>query len=156
MDVGEKDMAVDCPDFRRILVPLDGSEQAEQVMPLVRAEAIHHGAVVVLLRVVPPLRQGLIMVPSIVDDLNAQAEQLAEDYLAQVTDELRADGLQVETMVEFGPPADRILAVAEDTECDLIVIGSHGQSGARVWRFGSVANKVIKVRTSMPVLVVNT
>lgn len=144
------------PTFCRILVPLDGSEQAEAVMPWARAEATHHGATVVLLRVVPPLRQGLIMVPGIVKDLNEQAEQMAEEYLARVADELRADGLEVETMVEFGPPAGRILAVAEDTKCDLIVIGSHGQSSARVWRFGSVANKVIKVRTSMPVLVVNT
>lgn len=142
--------------FKRILVPLDGSDVAEKVLPLVAGEARDHEATVVLLRVVPPLRHGLMMVPAVLEDVNVQARQLATDYLEDVAAQLRSDGLEVQTEVQFGPPAERILAFAEKTGCDLIVIGSHGQSRAWQWRFGSVANKVIKVKTSMPVMVVNT
>lgn len=142
--------------FERILVPLDGSELAEKVLPLVTSEARHHGATVVLLRVVPPMRHGLMMVPTILDDIKEQSFQLAVDYLDRHAREMRDAGLDVETEVQFGPPAERILAFAEEHNCDLIVIGSHGQSGARQWRFGSIANKVIKVKTSMPVMVINT
>jgi nucleotide-binding universal stress UspA family protein len=143
--------------FKRILVPLDGSEVAEKVLPLVAAEAGDHEATVVLLRVVPPMRHGLMMLPSVLEDVNEQALQLATDYLEEVAAQLRSHGLDdVEIAVKFGPPAERILAFAEETGCDLIVIGSHGQSRAWQWRFGSIANKVIKVKTSMPVMVVNT
>jgi nucleotide-binding universal stress UspA family protein len=142
--------------FRRILVPLDGSELAEEVLPLAIAEASDHGATLVLFRAVPPLRQGLMLVPSVLDDLNRQGLQLATDYVNRVADEIRRDGLAVETEVQLGKPAEIILAFAEGTDCDLIIIASHGQSGARQWRFGSVANKVIKVKTTMPVMVVNT
>lgn len=142
--------------FTRILVPLDGSETAEKVLPLVTGEARNHDATVVLFRAIPPLRQGLMIVPSILDDLNEQAQLMATDYLDGVAAQLREQGVEVETEIQFGPPAERILAFAEGTGCDLIVIASHGLSGARQWRFGSVANKVIKVKTSMPVLVVNS
>ena len=142
--------------FRRILVPLDGSELAEKVLPLAEAEASDHGATLVLFRVVPRLRQGLMLVPSVLDDLNQQVLQLATDYMDRVAGELRRDGIAVETEVQLGKPAESILAFAEGTGCDLIIIASHGQSGARQWRFGSVANKVIKMKTTMPVMVVNT
>ena len=55
-----------------------------------------------------------------------------------------------------GPPAPRILETAESSDCDLIVIGSRGETGALRWRFGGTAFKVVKSATKMPVLVVST
>jgi nucleotide-binding universal stress UspA family protein len=65
-------------------------------------------------------------------------------------------GESVETIIEHGPPGEKILDVSEEIGCNLIVIGSRGETGARRWRFGSVAFKVVKSQTAMPVLVVST
>jgi nucleotide-binding universal stress UspA family protein len=142
--------------FRRILVPLDGSERAEGVLPIVTAEAKSHSAAVVLLRVVPPIRHSLMLTPALLEQTTSQAEKITEEYLRNLAERLRAEGLTVETEILPGLPAQEILRFAEETDCDLIVIGSKGDTGALQWRFGSVANKVIKSRTTMPVLVIST
>lgn len=142
--------------YRRILVPLDGSQRAEKVLPAAISEAVHHEATLVLLRVIPPLRHTLMMTPALLDQGRNQAIEFAEAYLRGLGDSLRAEGVDVETKILEGPPANRILEFAEEGDCDLIVIGSHGAEGALDWAFGSVANKVVKTRTTMPVLVVNT
>lgn len=142
--------------YRCILVPLDGSERAEKALPIAREEARCHGAALVLLRVVAPLRDGLMLVPSVLDQVKEHLTQIARDYVDDVADHLRDKGLSVEAEVLVGPPAERILEFAEDRGCDLIIIGSHGQSDTSTWRFGSVANKIIKAKASMPVLIVNT
>ncbi len=142
--------------YKRILVPLDGSENAQKVLPVVVGEATCHQATVVLLRVIPPMRYSLMMTPAILAQINQQATELGQSYLNEIAERLRAEGLEVETEIRSGPPAQSILDFAEGTGCDLIVIGSHGETGAIRWRFGSVANKIVRTETSMPVLVVNT
>jgi nucleotide-binding universal stress UspA family protein len=62
----------------------------------------------------------------------------------------------VEIEIQEGPPAERILDFAEERGCDLILNGSRGETGALRWRFGSVAFKVVRRKTTMPVLVVSS
>jgi nucleotide-binding universal stress UspA family protein len=102
-----------------------------------------HGATIVLLRVIAPLRHSLMMTPAILEELTRKVSEIAEDYLQKAAEQLRAEGVETETVVQLGPPAQRILEFAETTRCDLIVIGSRGDTGAMQWRFGSVANKVV-------------
>lgn len=142
--------------FKKILVPLDGSETAEKVLPFVIEEARLHQAVVVLIRSIAPLRQSLMSSPSLLEQFFTQVEEIVWDYLANVGERLEAEGLTVVLRAEKGPPAQIILDVAEREGCDLIIIGTHGESSALGWRFGSVANKVIKARSSTPVMVVPT
>jgi nucleotide-binding universal stress UspA family protein len=142
--------------YRRILVPLDGSKRAEKVLDIAAEEARFHSATLVLLRIVPPVRQGLMLVPVALDRIREQLTEIAQAYVAKVADRLRAEGVEVEEAVLRGKPAARVLEFAEENDCDLIIIGSHGQSEDSRWRFGSVANKVVKTRTIMPVLVVST
>jgi len=142
--------------YHRILVPLDGSERAEKVLPVVKMEGKLHQATIILLRVIPPLRHSLMIPPKMLQNISQQIVEMVQNYLERVAEELRAEGLEVETEIRYGPPADRILDFAENNQCDLIVIGSRGDSGSLRWRFGSVASKVIRTKTSMPVLVVNT
>jgi len=142
--------------YRRILVPLDGSENAEKVLPVAVGEAQCHQATIVLMRVIQPMRYSLMMTPAILEQIDKQATELSQSYLEGLAERLRAEGLEVEIEIQSGSPAQCILDFAEETQCDLIVIGSHGETGAIRWRFGSVANKVVKTKTSMPVLVVNT
>jgi nucleotide-binding universal stress UspA family protein len=142
--------------FKRILVPLDGSETAEKVLPVVIDEAECHGATVVIIRVMAPLRSSLMLVPSILEQSMAQIKKIAQNYLEEVASELKNKGLVVETVLESGPPAQTIIDFAVNSNCDLIVIGSRGETGAQRWRFGGVANKIVKARTPIPVLIVTT
>ena len=142
--------------YHRILVPLDGSENAEKVLPWVKAEGLCHGATITVLRVIPPLRSSLMMTPAILEQIKEQTDKITQDYLQGVAARLQAEGLEIKTDKLPGSPAQVILDYAEENQFDLIVIGSRGETGAIRWKFGSVANKVIRTKTSMPVLVINT
>jgi nucleotide-binding universal stress UspA family protein len=61
--------------------------------------------------------------------------------------------VQVERLLEEGDPAAQILRVAQETNCDLIVMGSHGRTGLDRLLMGSVAEQVVR-RASCPVLTV--
>jgi nucleotide-binding universal stress UspA family protein len=142
--------------FCRILVPLDGSAIAEAVLPFVKDEARCHNARIVLIRVIAPLRSSLMMVPSLIEQATETSLQITTEYLEDVASRLRGDGLDVEIVLRHGPPAQTIIEFAEEGGCDLIIIGSRGETGALRWRFGGVASKVVRARTTMPVLVVTT
>ena len=142
--------------FKRILVPLDGSENAEKVLPTVVAEAQCHKAVIVLVRVIAPLRQSLMTSPNLITKLFKELESIAKDNLEIVAEKIRAEGLEVETVIERGPPARRTIEIAKEIACDLIVIGTHGETGMHQWRFGSVANKIIRAETSITLMIITT
>ena len=142
--------------FKRILVPLDGSEAAESVLPVVRAEARAHGATVVLIRVIVPFRATLMVSPSLLEQAAAQILPMIESYMESAAEDLRSEGFTVETVIEQGQPAEGILEYAEGAGIDLIIIASRGETSASRWRFGSVANKIVRTKTPMPVLVVTT
>jgi nucleotide-binding universal stress UspA family protein len=142
--------------FKRILVPLDGSKTAEKVLPVAIAEARCHGAAIVVLRVIAPLRSSLMMIPSLVEISNENVMQIVQDYLNDVTERLRSEGLDVETNVVQGPPAQRIIEFAKREGCDLIIIGSRGETGALRWRFGGVSDKIVKAKIRIPVMIVTT
>jgi nucleotide-binding universal stress UspA family protein len=142
--------------YCRILVPLDGSENAEKVLPYAKDEARCHEATIVLMRVIAPFRSSLMLVPSLIEQANEQTTRIAQEYLEEIAGRLREDKLDVETVIEHGPPAQKILEFAEESGCDLIVIGSRGETGALQWRLGGVSSKVVRTKTTMPVLVVTT
>jgi len=142
--------------FKRILVPLDGSENAEKVLPIVVAEAQCHKAVVVLLRVIAPLRQSLMASPKLIAQIFEQVEPIVKESLEVVAEKIRAEGLVVETIIERGQPAQRIHEIAQKESCNLIIVGTHGETGNPRWRSGNVANKIIRTQSPIPVLVITT
>lgn len=142
--------------YCRILVPLDGSETAEKALPFVTEEARCHEATIVLLRVVAPFRNSLMMVPSLVEQATEQSIKITQNYLEEIASRLRDEGFDVEIVIKHGPPAKTIVGFAEESGCDLIIIGTRGETGALDWRFGGVAGKVVRAKTVMPVLVVTT
>ncbi len=142
--------------FKRILVPLDGSKTAEKVIPMVIAEARLHEAVVVLLRVIAPLRQSLMTSPNILAKVFKQLELIAQDYLEEIAEKVRAEGLEVETIIERGPPARLTVKTAQENACNLIIVGTHGETGIHQWRFGSVANKIIRAKSPITIMIIAT
>ncbi len=126
--------------YKKIIVPLDGSKLAEQILPFTRLLAQGLDIPVELLRVndpanitpyAPPLQGG--------------------DYLKEIS-ELHFHGERpVTCTVELGSPAEKIITQAAADPGALIAMATHGLSGMRRWLLGSVASKVVQAAAN-PVL----
>ena len=139
--------------YKKVLVPLDGSELAEVVLPHVKEMVAGHGeANVVLLRIVEPLPAGT---PPAVDFEVVQKAgvKAAEEYLARMKARLTKEGLDVETRVLTGRPAETITDFAQREKVDLIALATHGRSGVSRWVFGSVADRLVR-SSSVPILLI--
>lgn len=136
--------------FRRILVPLDGSDTAAQVLPLVKEIAPHFQSEVTLLCVEQP--QVVVSPFAVPDSPPISAGRPAAEILAPFLEELRETGLQAKCETAVGPPAEWILETARSLDTDLLAMTTHGRSGPSRWLFGSVAEKVIR-KSPCPLLV---
>ena len=142
--------------YKRILLPLDGSKNAEKTIPIAIEFARFHNASIILLRVVAPLRHSLMASPGAINQAFEQIDLIVREYMDGIADGFMAEGIKVETITKRGSPAQWTLDTAKDQSCDLIIIGTHGETGASQWRFGSVANKIIKAKSDIPLLVIPT
>lgn len=144
--------------YRHILVPLDGSELAEQVLSYVKKHAhLSKGTRVTLLTSVSghshtSLHPNEGVFARVVSTETTEHEA-ARLYLKQLANELQMEGIGVTMHVSHQPAAEAILSHAHKTDVDLIAIATHGRSGIGRWIFGSVAQKVIQAAHT-PVLVV--
>ncbi len=146
------------PDLRHILIPLDGSALAEQVIRPATALGALMAAGYTLLRVIPPVRlkgfdpTGSEMYEQDESPLLGQHRREAEYYLDQVAGGLRAQGLSVQTRVVVHPhAATAILEEAHAGTVDLLALATHGRGGLPRLLLGSVADKVLR-GTAIPVL----
>jgi nucleotide-binding universal stress UspA family protein len=142
--------------YRHILVPLDGSQLAEQVLPHVKHLAsVGEKPRITLLRAVlrelPDVMEGETT-NQVVDPMPRIVER-ARAYVEGIAESLRAEGFDAYGVVNVHPPADAILEFAERFEVDLIAIVTHGRGGIGRFIFGSVTQKIIHA-TPVPVLVV--
>jgi len=145
--------------YKKILVPLDGSEFGECSLEHVKAVASGNSASkIILFRVVEPLSVEDVSKLAIAgDDLLHKVEMdnqnEARNYISQIKKELAKSGLKAETVVVDGEAADEILAYARNNKVDLIVMTTHGRSGISRWFFGSVAQKVLQ-HSPIPILLI--
>ena len=132
------------PRGPRVVVPLDGSPEAEAILPFLPQIAGSSAVRVHLLRVlepVPPLAaEGA---PVFIEDVASRWRD-AEEYLAPVADRLARQGVDVRTEVRRGEVVTEILAAARDAGADLIAMTTHGRSGLGRLLFGSVAAAVLR------------
>lgn len=148
--------------LERILICLDGSELAEQILPYATQEALAFKAELVLLQVVPepvtfsPGIPGAGPVPVQTDtmiEVAKQASSGAKDYLEELAAPLREQGIKVETVAIIGRAGQMIVDYATRNSIDLITIATHGRSGLGRAVFGSVADHVLR-RSGLPVLLI--
>ncbi|MEE8619233.1 MAG: universal stress protein [Dehalococcoidales bacterium] len=144
--------------YQKVLVPMDGSKLAECVVEHVKSIATGcQVPTVVLLRVVEPIAlHGYLpreMAEGAYRDARETAEIQAKDYLNEMAERLKAEGIAVDTDITDGLPADEILSYADEKGVDLVVMSTHGKSGVSRWFSGSVAEKVVS-QSLIPVLVV--
>ncbi len=144
--------------YKKILVPLDGSELAECVLPHV--ETLVKGCQVseiIFIRVVEPFRPPAtgeyIFPPEQVQRVEAELKAEAEKYLARVAQRVNYGDIKPKKEVVRGTPAESIADAAAKSGADLIVIATHGRSGPSRWVWGSVADRVLR-SSCTPVLMV--
>lgn len=146
--------------FQRILVPLDGTPDAEEAIAIAKMVDQEFSADVTLL-LVSPTESALLTalgesfgasgsVAAAVEQ-NRTMQELGEVYLSGVRDEHGDDSWTFR--VEAGDPAVVIAEVAAEIDADLIVMASHARSGLKRVLMGSVAEDVLR-RAKRPVLVV--
>lgn len=149
--------------FEKILVCLDGSKLAEQILPYAKEEALHFNSQLTLLEVVtvPTMvawAEEVAGAPSQTggwteETLHREAEE-AKAYLEHIAKPLRMQGVNVECMVvQDSPIGDAIINYAQNNKIDLICIATHGHSGLGRVVFGSVADRVLK-ESGLPILVI--
>jgi len=144
--------------YEKIMVPLDGSELAECVLPHV--EAIARGCAskeLVLLRVVEP-EKVYIGSDYAIDPKNAAAREVgrieaAEVYLNEIGSRLSETGLKCKMEAIPGRVAESLVDYCVKGHVDLIIIATHGHSGITRWVRGSVADKILR-SSRIPVMMV--
>lgn len=145
-------------EFRRILVPLDGSALAERASPFATALAEKFGGEILLLRVldIPEATaptQHLEVTIGWVREARSQAHDEARRYLDERQREIYREGIAVRALVRDRSAPEDTLDVAGSEKIDLIVMSAHGRGGQARWTFGSVADKVAR-HSPCPVLLV--
>jgi nucleotide-binding universal stress UspA family protein len=125
--------------WKKILVPLDGSDLAELALPYAEELANAFKSEIILLHVSEPSE--------------SHYQHMHELYVQEVSDRIKERFKKVRPVVVSGKPADEIISYAEKNKVDLIVITSHGRSGILSWATGSIASKLLH-GSEVPVLLV--
>ena len=137
--------------YTRMLVPLDGSETAEKVLPYARALAVSLNIPVELLGVIEISRYASGERVRYLETFLDTAIRRNQEYLERVAKTF-PDG-SVETTVEGGAPAEAIITKAAENKGTIIVMATHGRSGLKRWLLGSVAEKVLRGASNPALLI---
>ena len=133
--------------YEKILVPLDGSSEAEIVLPYVEGIGAKFGAEIILVSVLEP-GEG-------------ERDQLYRYYLERIAKQLQRQlknwdpktGVVVRSEALMGRPGNEIMRYADENDVSLITLASYGRSGRSPWFLGNVAAKVLRA-TGKPVLLI--
>lgn len=144
--------------YRKILITTDGSAVSQHTACAGVTFAQQMGAEVLALFVAPEYQYPVyveIIPPSYPseEEYLAQMKRMGEEYMGKIMRKAEQAGLQHSCLTAFSDStAQKIVDVAEQNNCDLIFMGSHGRSGWGQLLLGSVTNKVLS-HTAKPVLV---
>ena len=144
--------------YQHIMVPLDGSELAECVLPHVRTIAIGCDVVeVTLVRVVESLHMRYGMEVRIPPEERQRIETVSMDkakaYLEQIEKSLKETGIAARSDVLHGGVVEKLIDYVNVNDVDLTVVSTHGRSGLSRWVLGSVADPLLR-SACVPVLMV--
>ncbi len=141
--------------YKKILVPLDGSELSESILKHVAT--ITTGCKVpkvILMRVRKSLNKDvrIALDPETALELDQAYHDEAVNYLKSIAKALEQKDTSVKIEVLEGDPAKEIIKYSKDNDVDLIIMSTHGRSGVSSIVFGSVTDKVIR-QVEAPVLI---
>lgn len=138
--------------FENILIPLDRSLLAENILPHAAAVALANNSQITLISVMGSALENNH--DSLVDPFDWQMRRAeAEAYLNNVASGLTIKGLTVKTVLLDGKAPDEVIQHAISLQSDLIMLSSHGQGGISSWNISSVVMKIIQqVNTSIMII----
>ncbi|HEX7488717.1 MAG TPA: universal stress protein [Anaeromyxobacteraceae bacterium] len=139
--------------MKRVLVGVDGSEPSMKAAQLAAEIAIRFGARVTLAYVVPRLLLPPDAYGLTVADVEQEHRVFGEKLLAHALTRLGESGVQVDTVVLCGPPAEGLAESAQTIDADLVVVGSRGRGAVARMLLGSVTDRLVHI-CPKPVLVV--
>ena len=151
--------------YKRILVPLDGSDLGELALTHALALAQSSDGTIHLIQVTERTTQTVSTLPEFshsggpdaLTELNRQfvdaKATAAHEYLDHIADRLKGEGIQTITEIHEGTPHEHIVEYAEREGIDLVVMSSHGHGGLKRLLIGSVTDRVTRSCVA-PVLVV--
>ncbi|HBG74850.1 MAG: hypothetical protein A2X25_07885 [Chloroflexi bacterium GWB2_49_20] len=147
------------PMYQRILVPLDGSQRAENVFPIITQLAQFHKSQIHLVRVVQTPEMARQM-PMAREDINlsnlvvARNREEAEHYLEQVKSRSYLEGIAIQThLITSDNAATALHQLGEQEHIDMVTMSAHGYSGSHQWPYGSMVNNFI-MYSKVPLLIV--
>lgn len=140
--------------FRKILVPVDGSECANRALDLAAQFAREQHAELILCCVMELRNMEYALAYATPETATGIFETLRSDAEAILAEaKARVAPLAVTTITCEGACAEQIIKTAEEHACDFIVMGSHGRRGVSHFFLGSVAEAVLR-QAPVPVLIV--
>lgn len=159
--------------FTKALVPLDGTEVSEGIIPFITqfARGLEMGVVLATAVEFGPLRSGALgrlaggLVqplsgdspegdsPSVPGELRERTHRDVKSRLDDLADRIALEGIAAESSVGFGPASDTIIRMAQESDCDLIAMSTRGRGTLGSGLLGSVTYKVMH-ESPMPVLAI--
>lgn len=139
--------------FKHILVPVDFGEPSDHALEVAMNLAKQYGSLVTLVHVweLPAYAySGMELAPV---DLLTPIQDAAREQLDKTVNMVKKSGVEVRGILKQGVPWREILSTINDSQPDLVVIGTHGRRGVKRALLGSVAEKVVRT-SSAPVLTV--
>jgi nucleotide-binding universal stress UspA family protein len=138
--------------FKKILIPLDGSKLAVEILSRVKDLVKASDAEITLITVGHYATDEEVgeATPRVIFEAAAQENRVGRRYLEQVAAALRSEGIRARWVYMRGVPAETIIAYAEAEKMDLIAMASR-KRGELAWVLGSVAERVVSHAT-IPVL----
>ncbi len=146
-------------EYQRILVPLDGSRRAENVLPMIAHLARFHKSQIHIVCVVttPEMARQLPPVQEDIDLSNCIVARNREEstrYLEQVRLSSHLNGIPAQTHLLTSDNAPAALhGLVEQENIDLVALSAHGYSGNNQWPYGSMVNNFI-LYSKVPLLIV--
>jgi len=137
--------------FDKILVPLDGSDLATKVLPMVAELAKNFNSQVTVFHSCHTEAFGEAS-PGVLAAAPAAEQKVCETFLVKAAKDLEGQGIKTSWVCEEGPPARQIIGYAAKNKFDLICMATHGK-GEVAWVLGSTAERVVSHAT-VPVLLV--
>ena len=137
--------------YRKILVALENGEADKRLLPHISRLARQVGAELLLLHVADGWAARNFEQLKLAESAEMKADS---EYLETMAGQLRADGLEVDTLLALGNPPNEIVKIAAKSGCDLIALASHGHKLIGDIVYGSTIDKV-RHNTAIPLLVVS-
>jgi nucleotide-binding universal stress UspA family protein len=143
--------------IKKILIPIDGSEQADKALNLTLDLARKYNSEVEILHVVPPIPAYITSTvnPKWLKEYHEEAKKEGRKLLSESIKQAqsKAKDLKISSNLSEGRPSNNIVEKAENEDFDLIVMGSRGLGGVKGSLLGSVSNQVVN-ETKIPILLV--